>query len=150
MLISIIVVVYRKRYTSLMCYISRTESDGTIVLFDGRRVSLSLPSVQEMMPDLAAVTAPDGSAYEFITEQTLMTLGSIRSEDDLFVMVSALGCSMYLSVPVIDIRLLVINGILCIDATSLACEIYKSGSITWRFLYEKEEISFIFKICIVS
>ena len=76
-----------------MCYISMTsDEDGIVRLFDGRRVALSLPSVQDMMSDLVGVTAPDGSSYTFLTEIQVAALGQVRTQDDLFVMVSHVVC----------------------------------------------------------
>ena len=78
----------RSRYTALMCYISRPLSDGSISLFDGRRIALSLPKVSDMMADLARVAAPDGNSYNFLSETQVTALGNLRMQDDLFVAVS--------------------------------------------------------------
>ena len=57
-------------------------------MFDGRRVALSLPSVEDMMTNLSAIRAPNGEGYTFLAEDEVAEMGVLRAESDLFVIVS--------------------------------------------------------------
>ena len=70
-----------------MCYIAQPKSDGSVRLFDARRVTLSLPSVDDMLPALSGVVAPDGSSYSFVSSSVVSNFGLVKDSNELFVLV---------------------------------------------------------------
>ena len=72
-----------------MCYIAQPKSDGSVRLFDARRVTLSLPSVDDMLPALSGVVAPDGSSYSFVSSSVVSNFGLVKDSNELFVLVNS-------------------------------------------------------------
>ena len=72
-----------------MAFIWREDDSASdISVFDGRRVALSLPSIEDIMTNLSAIRAPNGEGYQFLTEEEVDEMGVLRAESDLFVIVS--------------------------------------------------------------
>lgn len=86
----------RRSYTAVMCYIAQPEAEGEVRLWDARRVALSLPSVDDMLSDLSAVTAPNGESYSFVQTSVVNSFGLVQNSDDLFVLVCPL---LFLRIP---------------------------------------------------
>ena len=77
-----------------MCYVAQSEA-GVVRLFDGRRIALSLPSVDDMT-DLGDITAPNGVPYSFVSTSVVNAFGLVKSADDLFVLVGTVcTCILY-------------------------------------------------------